>query len=94
MEIPPSFLKSNLREVNSSIFGFNDYLTLTSYVPKKNKAVILVSTNHHRAETEFDSKKPVMIIDYNKYKDKNNHFLFYLKVFINKVVSTRLTIAL
>ena len=41
-EIPEIFLKSKNKEVNSSMFGFNEYLTLVSYVPKKNKSVRLI----------------------------------------------------
>jgi len=40
-EIPEKFLKSKDKEVNSSMFGFHEYLTLVSYVPKKNKSVRL-----------------------------------------------------
>ena len=61
-------MKSNQREVESSLFAFKDYLTLTSYVAKKNKAMILISTNHHDGKFDFDSKKPEIIFDYNKYK--------------------------
>ena len=35
------------RRTKTSVFGFNDQLTMVSYVPKKNKAVILLSTMHH-----------------------------------------------
>jgi hypothetical protein len=42
IEIPESFLKSSSRPVESSWFAFKNELTLASYVPKKNKAVILV----------------------------------------------------
>jgi hypothetical protein len=37
-------------------------------VIKKNKAVILISTNHHDDNYDLDSRKPEIIIDYNKYK--------------------------
>ena len=39
-EIPVNFLPNKSREVNSYIFGFNENLTLVSYVPKINKSVI------------------------------------------------------
>lgn len=42
-EIPPEFLPSKNREIFSSIYGFNNYLTLVSYVPKKNKSVLYMS---------------------------------------------------
>jgi hypothetical protein len=46
-------LKNNKRIIGSSNFAFKDFLTLVSYVPKKNKAVILVSTKHHEEKTKL-----------------------------------------
>ena len=63
-----SFLKNNKRALESSFFAFKDHLTLVSYVPKQNKAVILVSTKHHNDKTDPFTKKPVIIMDYNKFK--------------------------
>ena len=68
IEIPASFLKNNSRIVESSEFAFQNHLTLSFFVPKKNKAVILVSTHHHTADIDLESNKPKMIIDYNKLK--------------------------
>ena len=34
-------------EPKSSTFGFDEQSTMTSYVPKRNKAVILLSSMHH-----------------------------------------------
>jgi hypothetical protein len=50
------------------LFAFKDFLTLVSFVPKKSKAVLLVSTNHHEAKINESSTKPEIIMDYNKYK--------------------------
>ena len=71
IEIPKEFLrgsKTNKREVDSSLFAFKDYLTLVSFVPKKNKAVVLVSLKHHEAKIDKNTMKPQIIMDYNKYK--------------------------
>lgn len=54
--------------MNSSIFAFNNHLTLVSYVPKKNKSVILVSTKHHYPQIDNINEKPQIIVDYNKLK--------------------------
>ena len=55
--------------MNSSIFGFQNDSTIVSYVPKKNKAVILLSTFHNDNEIVIDqNEKPRIILDYNKYK--------------------------
>lgn len=41
-EVPPNFLPDPSRKVTSSIFGFMDKCALVSYVPKKNKAVLVL----------------------------------------------------
>ena len=42
---PVQFFENKLRSVGSSIFAFKDSLSIVSYVPKTNKAVILVSSS-------------------------------------------------
>jgi hypothetical protein len=64
LEIPFSFLKNKLRPVGSSIFAFKDSLSIVSYVPKINKAVILVSSNHHVANINIETQKPEIIMDF------------------------------
>ena len=56
------------RAIGSSIFAFKDHLSLVSYVPKKNKSVILVSSKHHEEKINENKQKPEIIIDYNKNK--------------------------
>jgi len=46
-EIPALFLSGKQRDVHSSIFDFTSDLTLVSYVPVRNKTVILLSSQHH-----------------------------------------------
>lgn len=67
-EIPPEFKPSKNRAVGSSLYGFTKDLTLVSYVPKKDKAVILLSSCHHHASTDEVTNKPSMIVDYNHSK--------------------------
>ncbi|XP_065654465.1 piggyBac transposable element-derived protein 4-like [Hydra vulgaris] len=68
-EIPKKLLPALHRPVYSSIFGFQNDSTIVSYVPKKNKAVILLSTCHHSNDIVVDhNEKPRIILDYNKYK--------------------------
>ena len=59
-----------MRPEYSSLFGFHKRnVALCSYVPKKNKAVILLSTMHSDTAVNVDEqKKPHMIMYYNKYK--------------------------
>ena len=59
------------RETKTSIFGFNDQLTMVSYVPpKKNKVMILLSTMHHERsiDEENHKKRPEIIKFYTKTK--------------------------
>lgn len=67
-EIPPEFLVTTSRALESSLFGFQDDFSLVSYIPKKNKCVILLSTMHEDEEIVQETGKPSIIIDYNKTK--------------------------
>ncbi|XP_022200150.2 piggyBac transposable element-derived protein 4-like [Nilaparvata lugens] len=68
----PNELKPNRnREVHSSLFAHHKEKTLVSYCPKKNKAVILLSTMHsdQRIDPESgESRKPEIVSFYNKTK--------------------------
>ncbi|XP_022183154.1 piggyBac transposable element-derived protein 4-like [Myzus persicae] len=63
------FLPDKKKEVGSSVFGFQKNKTLVSYVPRKNKAVILLSTMHHDSKIDVETRKPEIIMDYNCTKD-------------------------
>lgn len=67
-EIPIEFQSNKNREVGSSLFGFQDGLTIVSFVPKKNKAVLLLTSKHHDSQVDNKTGKPVVILDYNKTK--------------------------
>ena len=68
-EIPHCLFPNSQRLRNSSIFNFQNDSTILSYVPKKNKAVILFSTFHNSNEIVIDQiEKLCIILDYNKYK--------------------------
>ena len=58
------------RQTKTSLFGFNDQLTMVSYVPQKNKAVITLSTKHHGITIveEDPKKRPEIIKFYNEIK--------------------------
>jgi len=98
-EIPMEFLSNKTREIGSSLFGFEDNLTLVSFVPKKNKAVLLLSSKHHDNQVDNKTGKPIIVLDYNKTKGAvdtvdqmchkytvKNIFIFYLFIlsFIGK----------
>lgn len=67
-EIPREFLPSKSRQVGSTLFGFQNDISITSYVPKRNKAVILLSTMHDDASIDKETGKPCVIQDYNQTK--------------------------
>lgn len=69
-EIPKAFFPSKKREELSSLFGFTTNLTLVSYVPKKNRAVALLSTQFNNGEIDHadEKKKPEIIKHYNQTK--------------------------
>lgn len=66
--IPKEMLKNRSRTVQSSLFGFMENKTIVSYVPKKDKAVILLSTMHHDNAISDDQNKPDIIKYYNSSK--------------------------
>nr|XP_023025985.1 uncharacterized protein LOC111513991 [Leptinotarsa decemlineata] len=67
-EIPPEFVQGKNRPIGSSMFGFRKDCTLVSYVPKKKKNVLLISTCHSDDKIDGNSSKPDIIIDYNRTK--------------------------
>jgi len=68
-DIPPEFLPNPKHIIKSSLFGYQDECTLVSYIPKKNKAVIQLSTMHDgHGDINEESGKPEIIHDYNKTK--------------------------
>ncbi|CAF1357854.1 unnamed protein product [Rotaria sp. Silwood1] len=67
-EIPMEFLPNKTHEVGSLLFGFEDNLTLVSFVPKKNKAVLLLSSKHHDNQVDNKTGKPIVVLNYNKTK--------------------------
>lgn len=54
--------------VGSSLFGFQDGITIASYVPKQNETVIVLSTMHDENEVDDETEKPEIIMEYNRAK--------------------------
>lgn len=63
-EIPPEFLPSKEQRVGSAIYG----VTLLSVVPKKNRAVLLLSSMHHNIATDEVKRKQEIVAYYKKTK--------------------------
>lgn len=66
--IPEELLPDSQRPVSSALYGFRGPFTLVSFVPKKNRAVVLASTMHHTIEHNQEKKKPEIICFYNATK--------------------------
>ena len=56
------------RSLESSLVEFSDRQTLVSHVPKKNKAVFLLSTMNNDNKVDEKTGLPKMILDYNATK--------------------------
>lgn len=68
-ELPPQLLPTKNRPVNSSKFVYTVDTSLVSYVPKKRKNVILMSTLHWDGRISgLEHQKPEIIMDYNATK--------------------------
>ena len=66
-DIPPSMIAKSNDEL-SSTFAFDGNKTLVSYVPKKRKSVVLLSTMHHDKAVDGPKQKPEIILHYNSTK--------------------------
>lgn len=67
--LPSNMQPSKERVLNSTNFAYNADATLCSYVPKRNKAVVLLSTMHMTGDIEAtQAAKPEIIKYYNKTK--------------------------
>ena len=69
LELPPALLATRGREAFSSKFAFTPTTALVSYLPKRNKNVVLLSPLHKTAEiSDRKDRKPAIILDYNHNK--------------------------
>lgn len=68
--IPKELLPARYKKDFSSMFAFMENKTLVSYVPKKNAAVVLLSTEHNddKISGEKTNYKPDIVLQYNKTK--------------------------
>ena len=68
-EVPKNMLPPKSSVVNSSLFLSTDNVTIGSYVPRKNRAVVLLSSQLlDHSVRESKQNKPNMNFEYNKYK--------------------------
>lgn len=68
-ELPPNLVQVKGRAALSSVFAFTRNTTAVSYVPKRGRNVILLSTRHREpALTEGPKQKPEIVVAYNRCK--------------------------
>ncbi|XP_063324172.1 piggyBac transposable element-derived protein 4-like [Pelmatolapia mariae] len=68
-ELPPELLQTRGREVFSSVFAFTSTHTAVSYVPRRGKNVLLLSSKHRTPGIcDGPKRKPHIIRNYNKSK--------------------------
>lgn len=67
-QIPEEFKPNRRCPVESALFGHNEGKTICSYVPRKGRVVVLLSSMHHDQKISTQKRKPEMIIDYNATK--------------------------
>ena len=94
-EIPGEMLPDRRRDLYSSKFGFaDDGVTLVSYVPKRGKAVTLLSTQHRSNTVMSDEKKkPEIITYYNATKSGVDVLDKLVRTYSCKRASSRWTVA-
>lgn len=64
-EIPPGFLEIKKREAIATLFGYGKHLLLTSYIPNKNKHVIMISNMHDQGIIDPESGDKKKTRSYN-----------------------------
>ena len=71
-EVPPSFLLA--KNVGCAKFAFDANKTLVSYVPRRNKVVLLLSSMHYDDIIDKETGKPEIIMTYNSTKGGTDTF--------------------
>ncbi|XP_020483419.2 piggyBac transposable element-derived protein 4-like isoform X1 [Labrus bergylta] len=66
LELPKNLLQIRHRAVFSSLFGFTKTHSLVSYIPRRGKNLLLLSSKHRAPKV--NKRKPVIITDYNSCK--------------------------
>ena len=69
-EVPSQFKTAKGREVESTktLYEHSNKILLLSYVLKRNKNVLMMSSSHSSISITDCHKKPNVIMDYNKHK--------------------------
>ena len=79
-DVPRKLFPNRNKVEESSIFCISNYLTLVSYVLKRNKIVILLSFMHYDRAVAIDQKhKPDIILYYNDTKSRVDNFDHFIR---------------
>ena len=81
--IPPELLDFQNRDENTSLFGFRDNCTLVSYITKKKKNALILSTLHNDDKIDEETgtaRKPEIVIFYNATKGGVDTVVFTLQL--------------
>ena len=70
-EVPSQFKPAKGREIESTkaLYNHSNKILLLSYVPKRNKNVLMMSSSHSSISITDCHKKSTVITDYNKHKE-------------------------
>ena len=70
-EVPLQFKAAKGRKIESTkaLYDHSNKILLLSYVPKRNKNVLMMSSSHSSISITNCHKKPTVITDYTKYKE-------------------------
>lgn len=91
-ELPKRFASveaAKKRAVFSSAFCFSEECQLVSYISHSKKNVLLLTTAHATEKVDQETKKPVVILDYNEHKGGVDTFDQMLRCFTCKRKSNR-----
>lgn len=67
-QLPPEFVNTKSRSEKSNLFCFSKDCSLVSYVPRKGKNVIIISSLHYDDNVDEETGKAEQILDYNATK--------------------------
>lgn len=82
------------RAIESTIFGFKNKVALCSYVPKKRRTVVLLSTMHYDKSIVGAKHKPAAIEYYNSMKGGVDNMDKMLGEYTTKRITRRWPLAL
>lgn len=88
--VPVEFLPNRVKKEGSTMFGFQNDVTLASHVPKVGKAVLFLSTMHHSDNVITDPiKKPISEI--NKFYNGTNGGVDTMDQMVHEYMTKRKT---